>query len=178
MHPLFEGEVLGKSQRHPRSDKAFDRRSISKTQKNGRVCQNARFFKRVDEKFCDVEFDPHSGKYHGELFFSRQYFGLSGYLSGNQVVRHTAAGKNRQLLATNQGIHPVNGRYASLDEVSVIFPAPGVYRQTIYVHHAISNYLRISIDGSSQAIEYPAKHIATHSYLERFSDECNSYSFH
>ena len=63
------------------------------------------------------------------LFF--QQARLPDDLGGNAVVRQAVSGKDRQLLASHQCIHPVDGRQARLDKFARIAPGIGVDRQPI-----------------------------------------------
>ena len=166
MHPLLKGKVLGQGQGDPRGDEAFDGRGIGQTQEQGGVCEDARFLQGVDEKLRHIEFDAHRRKDDDELFLGGQNPGLPRDLGGNEVVRHAAAGKNRKLLAADQGVHPVNGGDAGLNEVPGVFPAPGIDGQAVDVHHPVRDHLRRAVNRPSQAVEDPAQHVPVHGNLQ------------
>ena len=79
------------------------------------------------EVFRHVVFDAHGSEHDGELLIGiLSQGGLAHDLRRQLVVGKSVSGKDRQLLAADQGGQAINGRNAGTDVVSGIFPGHGI----------------------------------------------------
>ena len=91
------------------------------------MVQNAAFRKGGAEVFRHVVFHAHGGEHDGELLVGiLSQRSLTHDLCRQLVMGKSVSGKNRQLLAADQGGQAVNGRNAGADVVSGIFPGHGI----------------------------------------------------
>ena len=67
------------------------------------------------------------------------------------------AGEDRKLLAADQGVHPVDGGNARLDEVPRIGPGIGIHRKSVHVAPVRAEDLRIAVRRAAEAVEDAAE---------------------
>ena len=85
------------------------------------VCNTA-LLEGSAEEISYVMLDTHCGEYDGEIFIGTAAQGSLLYdLCGKLVVRKTVAGKDRQLLSTDQCGQSVNRRNSGADIVTRVF---------------------------------------------------------
>ena len=77
------------------------------------------------------------------------------------------AGENGQLLPPHQGIQPVDGGDARLDELVGVVPGGGVHGQAVDVPVLVGQDGGAAVDGLPHAVEHPAQHVPGHPQLER-----------
>ncbi len=115
--------------------------------------------------------DSHRREDHRKLRLRSPNLGLPGNLGGQIVVRQAVAGKYRQLLAANQGVHAVDDRYPRLDKIAWILARRRIYRQAVYVQLDITLRRRAAVYRLAETIKNPPQHRARHAEFERSADK-------
>ena len=92
------------------------------------------FLKGTAEKFCHIIFNAHCCENNGKFLIGiLSQRGLLYDLCGQLIVRQTIAGKDGQLLATDQGGQSVDGGNTGVNIVTGIFTGYRVQRQSVDV---------------------------------------------
>ena len=126
VHAHLVGQVLGGREGASRRDEPLDGGAVGEGEEHHDAGQDARALEGVDEEARDVVLDAHPDEDDGErLGVARaggrrgrgEYLRLPDDLGREPVMRQAVARENRQLLPADQGVHPVDGRDARLDEV-------------------------------------------------------------
>ena len=85
----------------------------------------------------------------------------------------TGAGEDGQLLPADQGVQPVDGADAGLDELVGVVPGRRVHGQAVDVPVLLRQDLRPAVDGPAHAVEHPSQHIGGHAQLQRMAQEAD-----
>ena len=121
------GQVFRRGQRHLGGDQTFHHRVIRHVEEHHHMVQNAALREGGAEVFRHVVFHTHGGEHDGELLVGiLSQGGLAHDLRRQLVMRKSVSGKDRQLLAADQGGQAVDGRDPGADIVSGIFPGHGI----------------------------------------------------
>ncbi len=83
------------------------------------------------------------------------------------------AGEDGQLLPADQGVQPVDGGDARLDELVGVVPGRRVHGQAVDVPVLLGQDLRAAVDGPAHAVEHPAQHVGGHAQLQRMAQEAD-----
>jgi len=169
VHVLFVGEVFGGGQGAAGRKEPLDGGAVRQGEEHDDAREDARLLEGVDEVARDVVFDAHAGEDDGELSLPSPHLGLPDYLGGQPVVRQPVARENGQLLTTDQGVHPVYGRYARLDEVPGVDARAGIDGETVYVAQIGGCYFRIAVDGLAETVEDAPHDVGADTELEGLS---------
>ncbi len=159
MHTFFKGQILGKRQRRSRRDQAFNGGRVGQTQENGRVCEHARLFQRIDEKTGDIELDAHRGKNNREFFLSGQNPSLAGNLCGNPIMRHAASREDGKLLPPNERVHAVDRGNAGLDKFVGIVAGGRIDRLTVDINRLAGNQFRPAVLRLAHSVKNTAENV-------------------
>ena len=108
MHVLFKCEVLGSGQRHTRGRNTLNRRVIREVDEQDGTVERAGLTETLDEEVGFLESDAHCGKDNRERLRGSAYLRLPRDLCGEVGVGQTGCREDRQLLAADKGIQPVN----------------------------------------------------------------------
>ena len=122
MHIFFKCKVFSGGQRNLRGDQTLDDRIVGKVQEHCHMVCNTALLKGSAEEISYVMLDTHCGEYDGEILIrAAAKRSLLYDLCGKLVVRKTVAGKDRQLLSTDQCGQSVNRRNSGADIVTRVF---------------------------------------------------------
>ena len=136
VHVALVGEVLGRGQRAARRDEALDGGVVGEGEEHDDVGENAAVLEGVDEEARHVVLDAHGGEDDDEGLVGGEDLRLADDLRGEPVVRQAVAGEDGQLLAADQGVHPVDAGDAGLDEVPGVGARGGVDGHAVHVQAA------------------------------------------
>ena len=120
----------------------------------------AALFEGTAEKLCHIVFDAHCREHYGEILIGITAEGSLLYdLRGKLVVGQTVSGKDRQLLAADQGGQPVDSGNTGVDIVTGIFPGNRVQRKAVDVQPYFRGDFAQPVDGLSDTVEGPAQNL-------------------
>ena len=118
-----------------------------------------------------LEGDAHGGKYYRELLIFTANLCLSCNLGCQVVMRHTGGREDRKLLAADQGVQTINGRYAGLNKLLRIASGCRVHRQAVDIPSFVRKNLRAAVDWTSQTVKDTAQHILRYTQLHGSSQK-------
>mmetsp|Transcript_7875 Transcript_7875/g.13507 ORF Transcript_7875/g.13507 Transcript_7875/m.13507 type:complete len:340 (-) Transcript_7875:546-1565(-) len=110
-------KVLGGSEGKTRRNDTLNSRIVGQIQEKGHALHGPIFLEVLLEKSGGLHVHTHSGEHNGEVVLVRVHdafsvmlnqTGLPTDLGRNLIVRETSSGKQRNFLATSNGIHQVN----------------------------------------------------------------------
>ena len=172
MHLAVEGQMLGQGQGSARGYQTLHRRVIRQVEEHRYAGERATLREGIPKIGGDVIFNAHSSKddhkllRFGGLFPNRYAQRRLAYDLGSQlVVRQPGCRKQRQLLASQERVHPVDGRDTGLDVVHRVDTCSRVDRLSIDVGVAIGQRIRSAIHRFSQPIEDTSEHLFGHRNL-------------
>mmetsp|Transcript_3797 Transcript_3797/g.8856 ORF Transcript_3797/g.8856 Transcript_3797/m.8856 type:complete len:200 (+) Transcript_3797:1154-1753(+) len=90
---------------------------------------------------------------------------LTAHLSRNLVVRKTSSGEQRQLLATNDGVHGVDGGDTGLNHLLRIDSRLGVERGSVDVQEFLGQHGGALVDRLAGAVEGAAHQVVRDGHL-------------
>src|SRR5271157_2480666 len=165
VHLFFESQVFSQGQRGARRDETFHGRIICEIEEHRHARECSAFHKRFAKEISHVMLHTHRREHNRKLFRLRRWCAsrraqscLSNDLRGELIVRHARTGKDGKLLSAQKGIHPVNGRDASLNIIARIHTRGWVDRLSIDISVSISQRLRATINGIAQTVKDAPKH--------------------
>ena len=88
-------------------------------------------------------------------------------------MRKTRAGEDRQLLPAHEGIEPVDGGDARLDELVGIVARGGIHRKPVDIAVLVGKDLRTAVDRLTHSVEDATEHIARYGKLQRMTEEAD-----
>ena len=103
--------------------------------------------------------DAHRNKDHRKLLPLAQHLRLPGNLGSELACRESRTGEDRQFLAADQRVEPVDGRHAGLDEVGRLVAGRGIDRHARDVQHRLGDDVRPAVPGFSHPGKDPAQHV-------------------
>ncbi len=173
MHLQVKGEVFRGGHRHPRGGVPLNGRVIGQVDKERRPLNSAGPPEIADEVVGLFKGDPHGGKDHGKLFFRSQNLGLPCDLCRQAGMGQARAGKDRQFLATDQGVQPVNGGDPCLDKLRRVVPGIRVHRGAVNIQPPLGDDGRGAVLGPSQTVKDPAQNLRGNAQLNTFPEEAH-----
>ena len=169
-----KGQVLRQGQGDPRREKALHARRIGQGKEHDGAGQRAGIPEIADEELGHVMLHAHGGEHDGELDLLLQQPRLPHDLGGHAVVRQAVSGKDRQLLAADQRVHPVNGRQARLDEFARIAPGEGVDRHAVHIAPVGGERGRTAVGRPAQTVEDAPQHLPRNGQAKTFPQEAGA----
>ncbi len=171
MHALFISEVFSGGECHTRRCDTFDSRVICKIHKQHGTFDCTCATEIADEVFRFLKRDTNRAKHNRKLCIRTKHLGLTGDLRCKLSVRQTASREHGQFLTTNQGIEPINGRNACLDEFVWIVASRRIERFTIDIHALFRNQCRTIITRIAHTIKNATEHIHRHAEFNSMTKE-------
>ena len=95
-------------------------------------------------------------------------------LRGELVVREAGAGEDRELLAADQGVEPVDGRDAGLDDVARVVARGRVERRAVDVEARLGHRRRQPVARPTEAVEHAPEHLARDAQVQRLAAEAHA----
>ena len=162
MLALDEGEILGGGQREPRCEQPLRRRVAGEIQEQRRALECAALLEALAKELGAVVRDADAGEHDREVVACASLRTLTqprvaGDLDGETVVRQSAAGEYRQLLAAHQAVHQVERGDTGLDEVARSRARDRVDGQAFDAAHLARGDRRAAVDHLSDTVEHAAE---------------------
>jgi len=171
VHREFEGKVLRGGEGESRGDDPFHGRVVGEVEEDHGTLEGTRPLEICHEMVCLLLRDPHRGEDHGKGLLGPEHLGLAGDLEGDVVVGEACAREDRELLPADEGVHPVDGGDARLDELLGGVAGIGVDGSAGDVKALLGDDLRAAVDGLPAAREDPAEHPLPDGHLDRLPGE-------
>jgi hypothetical protein len=186
VHPQVVGEVFRGGEGAARRHEALDRGAVGEGEEHDHAREDARALEGVDEEARHVVLDAHAREDDREGVASADMAGAAGVdraraggedprlphdLGREPVVGQAVAREDRQLLSSDEGVHPVDGRYPGLEEVPRVDAGRGIYRGAVHVAPVRRDDLRIAVGGPAQAVEDAAEEVSPDAKLEGAAEE-------
>ena len=174
VHPALEGQIFGGGQGHTRRCDTLDSRVVGEVREDDGAVDGARAAEFLDEELRFLERDADGGEDDGEVRrVVAQHLRLTGDLGGQLRMRQAGAGEDRQLLAADEGVEPVDRGDACLDEFVGVVAGSGVHGQAVDVLHLGRQDLGAAVLRVAHAVEDAAEHILGHGQLQRVAQEAD-----
>ena len=174
VHILLEGQVLRGGEGHAGCGDTLHGGVVGQVGEQHRPVDGAGAAELLDEEVGLLKGDADGGEHHGEVArVVPQHLGLPGDLGGQLGVGQAAGGEDGQLLAPHQGVQPVDGGDAGLDEFLGVAAGGGVHGQAVDVVPPVGEDLRPAVDGPAQAVEHPAQHVLADPQLHAASQKAH-----
>ena len=174
VHILLKGQILGGGQGHPGGGDALHGRVVGQIGEHDRPVNGAGALELADEELRLLKGDADGGKHHGELGgVVPQHLGLPGDLGRQIGVGQAGAGEDGKLLPTDQGVQPVDGADAGLNELVGVVPGRRVHGQAVDVPVLLRQDVGPAVDGPAHAVEHPAQHVGGHAQLQGVAQEAD-----
>ncbi len=173
MHILLKGQIFRRRQRHARRGDTLDRRVVRQIGKDDGAVDGAGAPEVLNEVLALLKGDADGGKHNGERLVRAEHAGLPRDLRRQRRMGQTGAGKDRQLLAADERIEPVDGGNACLDKLRRVGARRRVHGQTVDVLVFFRQDRGAAVDRLAHAIEHAAKHILAHAELQRMAEKAN-----
>ena len=153
MHAFFKSKIFSSSEGNLRCQKTLYNRVVGKVQKHYNVVGSTAFLEGPAEEFGYVVFNAHCCKNNSEFLIGVCAKGsLLNDLCSQLVMRKTVSGKDRQLLAADQGGQSVDGGDAGVDIVSRIFTGYRVQRKSVDIQADFRCDLAKSVNGLADTV--------------------------
>ena len=167
VHVLFKGQVLRRRQGHTGGGNALHGGVVGQIGKEHRAVNGTGALELLHKEIGFLKGDTDGGKDHGKVGpLVAQHLSLTGDLGRQGGVGQARAGEDGQLLPTDQGIQPVDGGDAGLDELVGVVPGGGVHGQAVDVPVFVGKNVGSAIDRLSHTVEDPAQHLPGHPQLQ------------
>ena len=171
VHADLVGEILRGGEGHSRGDEPLDRRVVGQVQEQDGAPKRPRAFEVVHEDAGLLMRDAHRRKHHAEGLLRPEDLRLAGNLQCDLVVRQARAREERQLLASNERVEPVDRRDAGLDELRRMFPRIRIDRGSDDLDPFLRDDRRPPVDRFARAAQDPAEHVPRHVQFDRLAEE-------
>ncbi len=160
MELALEREVLGGRQREARRQQPLDRRIIGQVDEQHRAVELPAVLERTSEEAGFTVGDAHGGEddHEGFLLVVR-HPGLGGDASGELSGGEPEPGEDGELLAADEGVHPIDRRHTGLDEFRRVFPSGRVDRKPVHVPERLRHDGGTSVDRHPRAIEHAPQQV-------------------
>ena len=157
VHVVLVGEVLGRREGAPRGGDPLDGRVVGEVQEEDHALERAGLLELPGEEGGLLPGDPHRGEDDGEGALLLEDPALPGDLGREPVRGQPRAREDRQLLAADQGVQPVDRRDTGLDEVRRLVPGVRVDRHPVDVGALLGDDGRPAIAEAGPARRRPAR---------------------
>ena len=170
MHAFFKSKIFSSSEGNLRCQKTLYNRVVGKVQKHYNVVGSTAFLEGPAEEFGYVVFNAHCCKNNSEFLIGVCAKGsLLNDLCSQLVMRKTVSGKDRQLLAADQGGQSVDGGDAGVDIVSRIFTGYRVQRKSVDIQADFRCDLAKSVNGLADTVKGTSQDLRGKPDLHRMS---------
>ena len=160
MFVALKCQILCNGQCNLRRDQTLYDRIICQIQEHTHMIGYTAFFKCLTEEIGYVVFYAHRCKYDRKFFIRIISQRCLLYdLCRQLIMRKSIAGKDRQLLSTDQSGQTINCRNTCTDIVTRIFTAYRIQRQTIDISLIRRKQWSQSIDRYSDSVKCSSQHI-------------------
>lgn len=158
------------------------RRVVGQVQEQRHALHTAVLLEVLGEEPARLQVDTHRAKHNAEVVrvvvvralvhaLILHQPRLPADLRGNLVVRQTGGGENRDLLATGDGVHGVDGGDTGGDHLLGVDAGVGVDGRAVDVEVVLGENLGALVDGTSGAVEDATQHVFADAELEVVSGE-------
>src|SRR5208337_442510 len=171
VHTELESKVFGSGEGETGSDDTLDGRVIRKVEEDNRPLQRTGALEVLHEVVRFFLGDTHGSEDYREVLGRAGHFCLAGNLQRNIVVRETCTREDRELLATDKGVGPVDRGDTGLDEIRRHAPCVRVDCGTVDVEALLRDYVRAAIDRLTATGQDTSEHVLTHGHLDGLARE-------
>ncbi len=164
VQPVLEREVLRAGERRARREETLDGRVLRLVQEHDAALERGRRGEAIEEGSRLALGDPDRDEDDGEGLV----MGCARVLDdcgGQLEPRQPGAGEDGELLAADEGVQPVDGRDAGLDEVPRRLPANGVDGETPHGANRFAERRRLPVARSSGAAQHAPEEVLPHDDL-------------
>ena len=161
VHAAFEGQVLTGGERHTGSQEAFDGRIAGPVDVEDAALHSLAGCQLIGEQPRLAVGDADGREDHGEGHIALDPRPLHDPRCQIEAGQ-TRAGEHRQLLATHQRVHPVDGGEAGLDEVGQLSPARRIDRGSVERTPCLADRDGQAVEGPPGAGQGAPQQLATH----------------